>query len=275
MTILVTGGTGLAGRAICGGLAARGHRVRCADRVLRPQEGVEARVADLRVREAVYPLLDGVEAVVHLANHANQYHADAQTILAENAALNAHVFQAAVEHGARSLIFSSSVQATSGMPLDRRAEEAGATPPPVYPVSGDSPARPGNAYGASKEAGEAQLRYHARVHGVAATALRLPCIVRGRRGLERQAAGMCRHTWPHEGFAWLWTGDLPGLVEAVLATDRPGYRCLLPSAPPMTEFAEVRAAMAAHPEAAVAPGAWAGLGDWRPTPLAGLPDAAE
>lgn len=272
MKILVTGGAGLVGRAICGGLAARGHAVRCVDRSLRPQPGVDGRVADLRVREAIYPHLESVDAVVHLANHANQYRTDAQTVLAENAALNAHVFQAAVECGVRHLIFSSSVQVVSGLPLDPGAEEG--NHPPVQALTGHDDPRPGNAYAASKVMGEELLRYHSRVHGLACTTLRLPFILRGRRGLERQATNMSGDTWPHEGFAWLWVGDLAALVAAVLATSRPGYRCLLPSAPPMDAIAAVAAARAAHPGAGVTADAWAGLDGWRPTPLEDLPPDA-
>ncbi|MBC8010449.1 MAG: NAD(P)-dependent oxidoreductase [Burkholderiales bacterium] len=273
MTILVTGGTGLVGRTICGGLAARGHHVRCVDRTLRPQPGVESRVADLRVREAIYPHLAGVEAVVHLANHSNQWRADAQTLLAENTALNTHVFQAAVEAGVRSVIFSSSIQVVSGLPLDDRASRDPSRPvaPPAYPLSGDSSPRPGNAYAASKVLGEQLLRYHAEIHGLAATALRLPFIVRDRRGLAAQAVRMVGDTWAHEGFAWLWAGDLPGLIDALLRHPSPGYRCLLPSAPPMEAIPEVRAALALHRAARVAPLPPIDLDRWAPTPLENLP----
>lgn len=270
MTILVTGGTGLVGRAICGGLVERGHHVRCADRMFKPQDGVEAVVVDLRIREAAYALLADVDAVVHLANHANQWRTDAQTLVAENTAVNVNVFQAAAECGVGAVIFASSVQVASGVPLDTRA---GRDQPeqPVYPLFGDSPARPGNAYAVSKVLGETLLRYHAETHGLAATTLRLPFIVRGRHGLERQAAHMARDTWPHEGFSWLWAGDLGGLVHALLVEARPGYRCLLPSAPPMLDLPEVRAAANRWPEARVAePGVDFPPG-WRPTPLVDLP----
>ncbi|MCU0791406.1 MAG: NAD(P)-dependent oxidoreductase [Opitutaceae bacterium] len=267
MKLLVTGGAGKAGRVLCAGLVAAGHGVVCVDRGLRRQPGVDGRVADLRVREAIYPHLDGVDAVVHLANHAMAFGTDAQTLVAENTAMNVHVFQAAAEAGVRRVIFGSSVQAASGAPLAKGAVPA---PLPVYPLGGDSAPLPANAYALSKVMGETMLRHYAERHAWDAVALRLPYLVEGVRGLARQAAGMCADTWPREGFSWLWTGDLAGLVLALL--DGPAgearYRCLLPSAPPMEAFPEVRAALAAHPVARVArcyiPG-------WSPTPLESLP----
>ena len=273
MKILVTGGAGRAGGVLCAGLAAAGHEVVCVDRSLRRAPGVDGRVADLRVREAIYAHLDGVDTVVHLANHANQWRADPQVLVAENTAMNVHVFQAAAEAGVRRVIFGSSVQTISGAPLGAGAS---APPLPVYPLSGDSPPLPANPYGLSKVMGETMLRHYGERHGLDAVALRLPFLVHQPRGLARQAAHMCADTWPREGFSWLWMDDLAGLVLA-LATGpeaRPpggaGYRCLLPSAPPMEALSEVREALARHPEARVAPCAVAG---WSPTPLEALPGA--
>jgi nucleoside-diphosphate-sugar epimerase len=267
MTILVTGGAGLVGRAVCGGLAALGCRVRSVDLSSGATAGVDERVVDLRLPEAILPHLEGVEAIVHLANHSHQWRADPQTILAENAAINANVFQAAVEAGIRSVIFSSSVQVVSGMPLDDRASGAAAWP--AYPLSGDSPPRPGNAYAASKVMGEELLRYYAVVHQVAAVALRLPYIATGRNGWERQAARMSQTNWPYEGFAWLWAADLAPLIACLLAAPMPGYRCLLPSAPPPADIPEVKAALDQFPNHRARMDELAG---WRPTPYASSPD---
>lgn len=270
MTILVTGGAGMVGGAICAGLAARGHRVRGVDRAPGGMEGVDMRVAELLHAGALKEHLDGVEAVVHLANHANQWQADARTILAENATLNANVFQAALEAGVRHLVFGSSVQVVSGVPVAKgRGEENRAANRaerrPEYPLSGDSEARPGNAYAVSKAAGEQMLRYYGEGHGVAATTLRLPYIVRKRPGLDRQALAMAKDCWGHEGYAWLWAGDLAGLVERVLATSAPGYRCFLPSAPVMEGIPELDAILAGDREARVAPMDAGFCGEWRAT----------
>lgn len=275
MKFLVTGGAGRAGGVLCAGLVAAGHEVVCVDRSLRRAPGVDGRVADLRVREAVYAHLEGVGAVVHLANHANQWRADPQVLLAENTAMNAHVFHAAMEAGVRHVVFGSSVQTVSGAP---QGAGASAPPLPVYPLTGDSAPSPANPYALSKVMGETMLRHYGERHGLDAVALRLPFLVHQPRGLERQAAHMCSDTWPREGFSWLWMGDLAGLVLALLtgpAARSPGeggYRCLLPSAPPMEALPEVRAALARHPAARVGPCDVAG---WSPTPFEALPGPRE
>lgn len=71
MRVLLTGAAGCLGAETCHRLSAAGHDVVAADHVFRGDLPVKLRVADLLDRHAVYPLLEGCEAVVHLANHAD------------------------------------------------------------------------------------------------------------------------------------------------------------------------------------------------------------
>ena len=71
MNVIVTGGSGLIGRALVASLAADGHRAtvlsRNPDRVRGLPEGVSAAGWDARSAAALTPLVAGADAVVHLA----------------------------------------------------------------------------------------------------------------------------------------------------------------------------------------------------------------
>ena len=71
MRVLVTGASGFIGRPLCAALAAAGHEVRAAVRDRRAQSfppGVEiVRLPDLAGPVDWAPLVDGMDAVVHLA----------------------------------------------------------------------------------------------------------------------------------------------------------------------------------------------------------------
>ncbi|MFH1497722.1 MAG: NAD(P)-dependent oxidoreductase [Verrucomicrobiota bacterium] len=229
MRIVVTGGSGFIGQHIVANLVAGGHDVVSADRSLGRQAGAKSAVVDLRVRESAYPLFEGADSIVHLANHPNAGRADAQTVLAENLTINTNVCQAAAELGVRRIVFASSIQAM--------ADSLSAGP---LPADGDTPARPDNVYGLSKILTEHMLAHYVRLHGLSAVAVRFPWVAGRKRHLEylnNTAEFHGRHT--RELGAWLWIEDAASLVAAILATDLPGFRVYLPSAALPTSFGPV------------------------------------
>jgi nucleoside-diphosphate-sugar epimerase len=233
--VLVTGAAGHIGSDVCRILAEAGLEVCGVDRVY-ASEPVRVEPIDLLDPLPVYRLVEGCDAVVHLANHPRMRSGiPAQTLYAENVTLNANVFQAAVDVGVRRIVYASSVQVFGGTRTD---EDAGAPSSlPYLPIDGDTPANPGNAYGLSKEAGEGQLRFLARMHGdLCAATLRFPLVLGGemrrwiplmRRYRRRGRFPVC----PDEGFGYLDVEDAGSLILAILQKGEPGYHQMCPAAP--------------------------------------------
>jgi nucleoside-diphosphate-sugar epimerase len=143
--ILVTGAAGFIGRALCRGLAERGHTV--LGRTRRPADpipGVELRpIGDIGPQTDWRGHLDGVDIVIHLANRA---HRPADRELGKNeAAAAAALARAGAACGVRRLVHMSSVRAMG----DATAPES--------PFRCTDPAVPRGEYGRGKLAIERAL----------------------------------------------------------------------------------------------------------------------
>jgi UDP-glucose 4-epimerase len=166
MRVLVTGATGFVGRPVLAALRGAGHEVRAA--VRRPPlvalpAGVDVVPApDLGEAGDWRTVLDGVDAVVHLAGiaHVGADIPDARYDLVNHQASTA-LARAAVQAGVGRFVFASSIRAQSG-PVAR------------HPLSETDPPRPTDAYGRSKLAAEADIL----ASGIAATILR-PVVMYG------------------------------------------------------------------------------------------------
>jgi nucleoside-diphosphate-sugar epimerase len=175
--VLVTGGTGLIGRAVVALLAEQGAHVTVYDlNVPDPtpgtmDDGAGARVAGsvLDVR-AVNSVIEGHDAVVHLAGRAGPERGTPEEIYATNALGTFTVMEAAARAGVAKMVYASSINA-SGLPMN---------PHPVlparYPWDEDDPADIADAYSLSKAANEAAARAAARRHGLALAGLRFPLV---------------------------------------------------------------------------------------------------
>ena len=227
MKVLVTGAAGNLGSAVCRTLTEAGMNVVAADCMHSTDLPVELNVVDLLDFADLYPLLDGCRAAVHLANHLRlRSRRPLQVLYGENASMNMNVFQAAAEVGVEQILYSSSVQAIAGT---REGPEGVGQPSglPYLPLDGDVPARPGNAYALSKQAGEQQLQYFARIEpDLTCTAVRFPSLPAGPKPrTDPQQPGTL-----DTGFSYLHVEDAARLVLALLRRPEPGYRQLLPGA---------------------------------------------
>jgi nucleoside-diphosphate-sugar epimerase len=229
MNVLVTGAGGRLGSVVCRALAGDGHDVLGTDQRFAPL-GVPLRLADLRDPKAIYPLLEGREAVVHLGNIPNlNVGPTPQAVLGENTTINANVFRAAVELEVKRLVFASSLQV-----MIRLDEGRASAPPftiPYFPLDGDAPPNPGsNFYGLSKEFGERTLRLLCSLDPqLTCTALRFPMLAgewfRSRLQTPLPPSGLNLS----EGLTYLQLEDAARVISLVVTRQKPGYHQYFPA----------------------------------------------
>lgn len=158
--ILVTGADGFVGRAVARALPA--ERLRLVDRRRPDVAGAECIAADLTDRAALPALLDGIEAVIHLAaipGGASEVDPAASRAINLDAALN--LIHAA--SGRARFVYASSI-AVFGAPLPDRVDDA-------------TPVGPAMTYGAHKAMVELALADAIRRGDIEGIALRLPGVV--------------------------------------------------------------------------------------------------
>ncbi len=113
MNILVTGGCGYVGTLLVPRLLELGHRVTVADIMwfgnrLAPHPNLEVVAADIRAAESIP--MEGVEAVIHLANVANDPCSELNSKLSweVNVLATMLLVERAIRHGAKQFIYASS-----------------------------------------------------------------------------------------------------------------------------------------------------------------------
>jgi nucleoside-diphosphate-sugar epimerase len=158
--VLVTGGSGKAGRACVRDLLEHGYKVINVDAVP-PGEAlcpfVEADLTDFgQVVEALSGVdsrHDRVDAVVHLAAIPAPGRSTNAVTFRNNILSTYNVFEAARKLEIRNLVWASS-ETVLGLPFDE--------PPPYAPLDEDYPARPETAYSLSKFLGEEMAQQFCR-----------------------------------------------------------------------------------------------------------------
>jgi nucleoside-diphosphate-sugar epimerase len=166
--IVVTGGSGKAGRGVVRDLVAHDHEVRNVDRVPSPESyGPDTPVpympADLTDFGQALEALDGAEAIVHLAAIPSPLHATPDVVFRTNVTSTHTVFAAAQRLGVERVVWASS-ETTLGLPFD--------VPPEYAPVD-EAHERPESGYALSKLLGEEMARQFSRWSGIPFVALRL------------------------------------------------------------------------------------------------------
>lgn len=114
MTVLVTGGGGFLGQALCRGLLARGHAVVSFQRSRSPELdalGVRQLQGDLADRHAVIRAAEGCEAIFHNAAKAGAW-GDYDSYHRPNVMGTGNVLAACREHGIERLVYTSTPSVT-------------------------------------------------------------------------------------------------------------------------------------------------------------------
>jgi nucleoside-diphosphate-sugar epimerase len=163
--VLVTGGSGVVGRAVVDRLLASGHAVRIFDRSVPPAEcaGAEWRFGDVTDHEALVAALDGCDAVVHLAARMPQARLDEAGYHACNVEPTRVLAEACVTRGVARFAFASTIEIYGPQPISA-------------PLDEDAERRFTGTYSRTKWACEELLRSLARDHGLEAVSLRMPMV---------------------------------------------------------------------------------------------------
>lgn len=191
--ITVTGASGKAGFAIANWLVDAGYEVLATD-VAPPRAGLNCRFlrADLTEYGEAVEVLNGQDAVVHMANiPANNIFTESHTFNT-NILMNANVFQAAGAVALERVVWASS-ETTLGLPFD----------PPLYaPVDEDHYPHPSSTYALSKVLTEEMARHHSRWWGIPFIGLRFTNIfaMEDYRHLPQYHADPASRSWNLFGY---------------------------------------------------------------------------
>jgi nucleoside-diphosphate-sugar epimerase len=168
MRIVVTGGSGKAGRWVVRDLRERGHDVLNVDVVHDGSAHGLCVRTDLTDLGSAIEVIRGADAVVHLAAiPAPELRPPGETFRI-NTMSTYNVFEAAVHERVRRVVWASS-ETVLGLPFD--------SPPAFAPIDESHPPRPETSYALSKLVGETLAAQLSRQHGIPFVGLRISNIM--------------------------------------------------------------------------------------------------
>ncbi len=196
MRIVVTGGSGKAGRWVVRDLRERGHDVLNVDLVHDGSAHGLCLLADLTDLGQAHEAVAGADAVVHLgAIPAPGLRPEGETFR-NNALSTWNVFSAAMDRGVGRVVWASS-ETVLGLPFDE--------PPAFAPIDESHPPRPESSYALSKLVGETMADQLSRRSGIPFVGLRISNIM--------EPADYARfETWQDDPLDRKW--NLWGYVDA-------------------------------------------------------------
>jgi len=166
--IVVTGGSGKAGRWVVRHLRSAGHDVLNVDVVHDGSPHGAYILADLTDAGQTLEVVAGTDAIVHLAAiPAPTIRPPAETFR-NNVLSTYNVFAAAVDRGVERVVWASS-ETVLGLPFD--------VPPAFAPIDEHHPPRPETSYALSKLVGETMANQFARQSGIPFVGLRISNIM--------------------------------------------------------------------------------------------------
>jgi nucleoside-diphosphate-sugar epimerase len=167
--VVVTGGSGKAGRAVVRELLEHGDDVLSADLARSPELQCEQLVADLTDFGETVDVLKGADAVVHLAAIPAPGLRPDELTFRVNTASTYNVFHAAPLLGLRRVVWASS-ETVLGLPFEREQ-------PAYAPIDEEHPAYPEFSYALSKLISEEMARQFNRWTGIPYVGLRFSNIM--------------------------------------------------------------------------------------------------
>jgi nucleoside-diphosphate-sugar epimerase len=238
MRIVVTGGSGKAGRWVVRDLRDHGHDVLNVDLTHDGSPHGQCIRADLTDLGQAHDVIAGADAVVHLAAIPAPELRPAGETFRTNALSTYNVFAAATERGVGRVVWASS-ETVLGLPF------APETPPAIAPVD-ETAVRPESSYALSKLVGETMAAQFARRTGVPFVVLRISNIMEpgdyaAFPGYQDDPRLRMWNLW-----GYIDVRDVAGAVRAALTADSRGAEvCIVAAAdtvmhrPSATLMAEV------------------------------------
>lgn len=168
-SIVVTGGSGKAGRPVVRRLVEAGYRVLNVDLAPSPENVARFLRADLTEFGQVIDALKGADAVVHLAAIPAPRMQTDEVTFRTNITSTYNVFSAAATLGLKRVVWASS-ETVLGLPFER-------VQPDYAPIDELSPLYPESAYALSKVTGEELARQFNRWSGIPFIALRFSNVI--------------------------------------------------------------------------------------------------
>jgi nucleoside-diphosphate-sugar epimerase len=211
--VVVTGGSGKAGRAVVRDLVEHGHEVVNVDVVPGPRQDAPFLRAELTDFGQTVEALRGYDIVVHLAAIPAPRIRTVEQTFEINILSTWNVFSAAALLKMDRVVWASS-ETTLGLPfgdngarnlLDPAAEPGHHKQPDYAPIDEEHPLRPHSSYSLSKVLGEEMARQFARWTGIPFVGLRFSAV----REPQEYASFPDEHKDPHAGEWNLW-----GYVDA-------------------------------------------------------------
>jgi nucleoside-diphosphate-sugar epimerase len=167
--IVVTGGSGKAGRAVLRDLVEHGYAVTNVDQAPPQQALAPFRQVDLRDMGQTFESLLGADAVVHLAAIPSPDRFTPEVTFRTNMSITYNVFSAAVALGLERVVWASS-ETVLGLPFDRQK-------PAYAPIDEEAPSWPETSYALGKLLSEEMARQYNRWSGIPFVGLRFSNIM--------------------------------------------------------------------------------------------------
>jgi nucleoside-diphosphate-sugar epimerase len=215
LRIAVTGGSGRIGQAVVKELVSRGHSVINIDRRPPEDRSVKFHFIDIRSREQLQPVLEGMDAVAHLAENPNPHALiSGDELFTSNTRCAATVLQTAADLGIGRVIYTSSCQ-VYGSWGDVLANPAG-----MLPMDETTPVNPQNHYALGKVVGEQYARFLGEKAGLSVAIFRLPWVIQDEHVLRHLDYRSHGH---FEGFCtYVGTIDTARAFALAIENPRPG-----------------------------------------------------
>jgi nucleoside-diphosphate-sugar epimerase len=168
--VVVTGGSGLAGRHVVADLVKHGHDVLNVDTTKPSQNLSPYKLVDVEDIGQVYGCLAGADAVVHLAAIPRPTFHTNEVVFRTNVMSLFNMLEAAATLGITRIVFASSVSVL-GFPFFYQP-----LAPQYVPIDEDHPKLPQDPYALSKAVGETVAEAFVRRAGMTVVSLRFPWI---------------------------------------------------------------------------------------------------